>query len=84
MACKGTTYALFLSLEHETQSCLQSIVSEPNAAYKNQFIDKICSTDDVQFQWLISSSDFEIEDSQVNEGLLKELVELFLTYTYIY
>ena len=76
---KETTYALFLPLEQETQPCLQSIVSEPNAAHKNQFIDKICSSDDVQFQWLTSSADFEIEDSQVNEGLLKKLVELFLT-----
>ena len=46
---KETTYALFLSLEQEIQSCLQSIVSEPNAAHKNQFIDRICSSDDVLF-----------------------------------
>ena len=32
---KETTYALFLSLEQEMRSCLQSLVSEPTAAQKN-------------------------------------------------
>ena len=44
-----------------------------------KLIDKVCNSEDVQFYWLISSADFEIEDSEVHEHLIGEVAELCLT-----
>lgn len=76
---KETTYALFLSLEREMRLCLKHLSSKPTETHKSTFIEKICSSDDVLFDWLISSADFEIEDNDAHEELLKKVVELFIT-----
>ena len=42
-------------------------------------LKKVTSCEDVQFYWLITSADFEIDDRETHETLLQMIVELYLT-----
>lgn len=66
---KETTYALFVSIEEEIRDCLQTLVS-PTPKSKSEILKKVTSSEDVQFYWLITTADFEIDDREVHETLL--------------
>ena len=55
-------------------SLLQSLGSQ-----KDHLSKSILSSDDVLFYWLITTADFEIEDSEVHEELLTKIIELYVT-----
>ena len=46
---------------------------------KAELIGDVIKSDDVQFYWLISTADFEEEDNEVTDVLLKKIVELYFT-----
>lgn len=75
---KETTYALFLSIEEEIRNHLITLVT-PAPESKCEILKKVTNSDDVQFYWLITTADFEIDDKQTHETLLQMIVELYLT-----
>ena len=75
---KETTYALFLSIEEEIRDCLKTLVT-PAPKSKCEILKKVTDSEDVQFYWLITTADFEIDDRETHETLLQMIVELYLT-----
>lgn len=74
---KSTTYLFFLAVEEEIRCRLPSLQSL--GSHKDHLSKSIMSSEDVLFYWLITTADFEIEDSGVCEELLKRIVELYVT-----
>lgn len=59
---------------------LLDVFSSPNATgLQTQFIEKLIKSEDIQFYWCISTADFEVDDIEVHEHLLKMIVKLFVT-----
>ena len=52
---------------------------DPFKHSKSELIDAVTGIDDVQFIWLLVTAEFEIEDHDINEALLQNVVELFVT-----
>ena len=77
---KETTYQLFCAIEDEVRTRLQGVTSAATKSQdKAELIDDIIKSDDVQFYWLISTADFEEEDNDVTDVLLKKIVDLYFT-----
>ena len=56
---------------------LLDVFSSPNATgLQTQFIEKLIKSEDIQ---CISTADFEVDDIEVHEHLLKMIVKLFVT-----
>ena len=56
------------------------MLSLPNAAgLQTWFIEKLIKSEDIQFYWCISTADFEVDDVEVHEHLLKMIAKLFVT-----
>ena len=75
---KESTYSLFVALEEETRQCLKAL-SNQRSKCKQEVIKMILSNEDVLFYWTIASADFEIDDEEVHDVLLKMIVELYVT-----
>ena len=75
---KTTTYQLFCAIEYQIRESL-SLFSKAPLPAKDKMIKDIASHEDVQFYWLISTADFEIEDQDVHDLLLTKIVKEFLT-----
>ena len=62
------------------RECLKMLLgSNPAAGKKEEIVEKVISSDDVEFYWLISTADFEIGEKEVHSALLKEIVQLYVT-----
>ena len=61
--------------------CLKTL-SNQHGKCKQEIIRYITSNDDVLFHWIITTADFEIDDEEVHEVLLKMIVELYITMRY--
>ena len=72
-----TTYSFFLAIEEEIRHHLPLLQS--SGSHKHHHSKSITSSEDVLFHWLITTADFEIEDSDVHEELLTRIVELYVT-----
>ena len=75
---KDRTYSLFLAIEEEVRQCLKTL-SIQHAKCKKEIIECVTSNEDVLFYWIIATADFEIDDEEVHEMLLKMIVELYIT-----
>ena len=75
---KDTTFQLFCAIEYQVRAALTEL-KRPSPPSKAGIIKSVISDEDVQFYWLIASADFEIDDRETQEILLKKIVELFLT-----
>ena len=75
---KETTFQLFCAIENQARSVLEAL-TKPCSASKLDMIKKITEDDDVQFYWIISTADFEIDDTETHNLLLYKTVELFVT-----
>ena len=53
--------------------------SNPASSNRTEMVEKVITSDDVQFYWLISTADFEIDEREIHEALLKEILERYLT-----
>ena len=77
---KETTFILFIAIEEEVRECLKMLLgSNPAAGKKEEIVENVISSDDVEFYWLISTADFEIGEKEVHSALLKEIVQLYVT-----
>ncbi|XP_065917383.1 uncharacterized protein [Dysidea avara] len=73
-------WTLALDREEEVRECLKMLLgSNPAAGKKEEIVEKVISSDDVEFYWLISTADFEIGEKEVHSALLKEIVQLYVT-----
>ena len=68
---------MFLPLDHQVRDVLKSL-EKPLPSCKGSLIEKVI-TDDVQFHWLISTADFEIDDKETHDALLYMIAELYIT-----
>lgn len=75
---KETTFQLFHVLEYQVRNVLKSL-EKPLPSCKADLIKKVITDDDVQFHWLIATADFEIDNKQTHDTLLKMIVELYVT-----
>lgn len=75
---KETTFQLFCAIEYQIRALLNAL-KNPQPPAKTEIIKKVINDDDVQFYWLITSADFEIDDQDTHNLLLNKIVELFLT-----
>ena len=77
---RENTYSLFCALEAQVQAQLKSISRvRVSSSRKSAMIKEVIQSDDVQFYWIICQADFEVDDEQVCETLLKMITELYLT-----
>jgi len=80
---KETTFSLFIAIEEEVRECLKMLLghpdTNPSAGKREEIITKVIAGDDVQFYWLITTADFEIEEAAVHAALLEEIVRLYVT-----
>ena len=53
--------------------------SNAAAGKREEMVQKVVTSDDVQFYWLITTADFDIDESEVHTALLKEIVQLYVT-----
>ena len=72
------TFQLFLAFEYQVRDVLKSL-EKPLPSCKADIIKNIIIDDDVQFHWLIATADFEIDDEETHDVLLKMIVELYVT-----
>jgi len=68
---------IFLTVEEEIRCHLPSLQSL--GSHKDHLSKSITSSKNVLFYWLITTANFEIEDSDVHQELLKRIVELYVT-----
>jgi len=64
-------------MEEELRCHLSSLQSL--GSHKDDLSKSILSSDDALFYWLITTADFEIEDSEVLEELLTKIIKLYVT-----
>ena len=55
------------------------MLAHPIPPSKPQMIQNITNDEDVKFNWLIASADFEIDDQEIHDLLLEKIVELYVT-----
>ena len=73
---RETTFQLLCALEEEIRTYLDAL-SSPNAAdLRTLFVEKLIKSEDVQFYCCITTADFEVDDVEVHDHLLKMIVEL--------
>ena len=75
---KETTMQLFHALENQVRDVLMSL-ERPSPSCNVDVIKKVITDEDVQFHWLIVTADFEIDDQETHDTLLKMIVELYVT-----
>ncbi|XP_065917789.1 uncharacterized protein [Dysidea avara] len=76
----GSSEEWTLALDREVRECLKMLLgSNPAAGKKEEIVEKVTSSDDVEFYWLISTADFKIGEKEVHSALLKEIVQLYVT-----
>ena len=78
LCIKESTYSLFLAIEEETRQCLKALSNQCSKC-KQEIVKMILSNEDILFYWTIASADFEIDDEEVHDVLLKIIVELYVT-----
>ena len=69
---------MFLPLDHQIRDVFKSL-EKPLPSCKGSLIEKVIIDDDVQFHWLISTTDFEIGDKETHDALLYMIAELYIT-----
>ena len=65
-------------MEYQVRDVLKSL-EKPLPPCKADIIKNVIIDDDVQFHWLITTADFEIDDEETHDALLKMIVELYVT-----
>ena len=76
---KETTFQLFCALEDEVRKYLNQLSLPNTSVLKEQFVEALCSSEDVEFYWIITTADFEVDDADVHEHLLRMIADLFVT-----
>ena len=74
-----TTFQLLCALEEEVRTYLNALSSWNTSGLQSQFVKKLMKSENVLFYWCIATADFEVDDVEVHEQLLKMIIELFLT-----
>ena len=75
---KNTTFQLFCAIEYQLRPCLMALKG-PLPPSKADIVDHVIRDDDVKFYWQVASAEFEIDNQETHDILLRKMVELFLT-----
>jgi len=75
---KTTTYKLFCAMEYQLRESL-SLFSKTSLHSREKMAEDIATNEDVQFYWLISSADFDVEDQSAQDLLLRKIAKEFVT-----
>ena len=77
---RENTYGLFCALEVAVQTQLKIIsrIRVPSSK-KSAVINEVMQSDNVLFYWIICQADFEVDNDDVCETLLKMITELYVT-----
>ena len=73
-----TTFHLFCAFEKEVRRHVTALHST-NPSPLSEFLEKLLRHEDVQFYWCIATADFEIEDIDLQDLLLRMIAKLYLT-----
>ena len=76
---KEMTYQFFHAVDHVIREALMTIKNPSLATTKTRNAKRVIEDDDVQFNWLIVTSDFEIDDDEIHKILLHKIAELYVT-----
>ena len=76
---KEMTYQFFCAVDHVIREALMTIKNPSLATTKTRNAKRVIEDDDVQFYWLIVTSDFEIDDDEIHKILLHKIAELYVT-----
>ena len=76
---RETTFQLLCALEEEVRSQLHALSSPNTSGLRSQIVDKLINSEDVHFYWCITTADFNVEDDEVHNYLLRMIVNLFVT-----
>ena len=76
---KEMTYQFFRAVDHVIREALMTIKNPSLATTKTRNAKRVIEDDDVQFYWLIVTSDFEIDDDEIHKILLHKIAELYVT-----
>jgi len=73
---RENTHSFFLTLEEEIRLLLSSLLTEDRR--KEQIVEGLSHSNDVQFYWLIVGAEFDEDDKDVHSELLKQTIKLFV------
>ena len=76
---KDNTFKVFCALEEEIRLLLRQLILEPATSQKKKLTSQLLSSDDVQFYWSIAVADFETDDEETHNQVLKLITELYIT-----
>ena len=76
---RETTFHLFRAFEDETRLHVSALCSPTAATVRAEFLDRLMGSEDVQFYWCIAAANFEVEDVDVHNLLLRFIADLYLT-----
>ena len=78
---RETTFHVFCALEEEMRPHLGALCSETSTAptFRIELLEKLITSEDVQFYWCIAAADFNIVDVDVHDALLRLIADLYLT-----
>ncbi len=75
-----STFHLFCAFEEVTRQYLSQLTLPNTAELKAQFLETLCTTEDVQFYCCIIVGSFDSSnDEEIHDILLKMLANLFIT-----
>ena len=73
---RETTFQLFCAFEEETQLYLRGLYSPNASALHSDFLN---ASEDIKFYWCIVTADFDVEDTDIHDVLLRMIAELYIT-----
>lgn len=78
---KESTFQLMCAFEEEIRKHLNTLSSTGGCTpgVKEKFVGTLMSSEDVQFYWCIVTANFEADDPEVHDCILKMIIQLFVT-----
>ena len=76
---RETTFQLFCAFEEETQLYLRGLCLPNASALHSDFLNKLLANEDIKFYWCIVTADFDVEDTDIHDVLLRMIAELYIT-----
>jgi len=68
----------YLRISSQTVRDVLKSLERLSPSCKADLVKKVMTDDDVQFHWLIATADFEIDNKQTHDALLKMIVDLYV------
>ena len=73
------TFKVFCAFEEETRHLLKDILLERSHGMKEKLVTQLISSEEVQFYWSIAAADFDTDNEDTCNEVLKHLAEMYIT-----